>query len=55
MSVLPRISGREVASAFHKLGYEPARKDAHDVLRLCRVFNLPIPKAYSHFPSTGAA
>jgi lincosamide nucleotidyltransferase A/C/D/E len=33
------------------LGYEPTRKDAHDILRLCRAFNLPIPKAYSHFPS----
>ena len=37
------------------LGYEPTPKDAHDVLRLCRAFGLPIPKAYGHFPSMGAA
>jgi lincosamide nucleotidyltransferase A/C/D/E len=29
------------------LGYEPTSKDAHDVLNLCRAFDLPIPKAYT--------
>lgn len=28
------------------LGYEPTAKDAHDVLLLCRHFNLAVPSAY---------
>jgi lincosamide nucleotidyltransferase A/C/D/E len=31
------------------LGYEPTSKDAHDVLTLCRAFDLQIPKAYASF------
>jgi len=59
--VLGRVQGESVpcisaaVQVLCHLGYEPTRKDAHDVLELCRVFDLPIPKAYSHFPSTGAA
>ena len=37
------------------LGYEPTTKDAHDVLRLCQAFGLPIPEAYERFMSAGAA
>ena len=37
------------------LGYEPTPKDTHDVVQLCRAFGLPIPEAYAHLPSTGAA
>ena len=33
------------------LGYAPSEKDAHDVLRLCRAFGLPIPRAYEAFRS----
>ena len=34
MSVLPRISGREVAAAFRKLGYEfDRRRGSHIILR----------------------
>ena len=34
MSILPRISGREVVSAFRKLGYEVDRqKGSHIILR----------------------
>lgn len=31
------------------LGYEPTPKDAHDVLRLCHTFGLPVPQAYERF------
>jgi lincosamide nucleotidyltransferase A/C/D/E len=31
------------------LGYEPTSKDAHDVLLLCRHFDLPIPSPYRPF------
>ena len=34
------------------LGYEPTPKDAHDVLGLCRAFDLPIPRVYSRFVSS---
>ena len=34
------------------LGYEPTPKDVHDVLVLCRAFDLPIPEAYSRFVDT---
>jgi lincosamide nucleotidyltransferase A/C/D/E len=37
------------------LGYEPTSKDAHDVLRLCREFGLPVPEAYERFPGAGTA
>lgn len=59
--VLGRVRGEAVpcisasVQVLCHLGYEPTPKDVHDVLRLCRTFGLPIPKAYGHFPSTGAA
>jgi hypothetical protein len=31
------------------LGYEPSAKDAHDVLLLCRHFNLTVPPSYQRF------
>lgn len=37
------------------LGYEPTRKDAHDVLALCRAFSLPIPEPYKRFCEPDAA
>jgi lincosamide nucleotidyltransferase A/C/D/E len=37
------------------LGYAPTQKDAGDVLRLCRAFGLPVPKAYARFLGAGAA
>jgi lincosamide nucleotidyltransferase A/C/D/E len=36
------------------LGYEPTAKDAHDVLRLCHAFGLPVPEAYTRFLGRGA-
>jgi lincosamide nucleotidyltransferase A/C/D/E len=37
------------------LGYEPTRKDAHDVLALCRAFSLPVPEPYKRFSAPDAA
>jgi ribosomal protein S18 acetylase RimI-like enzyme len=31
------------------LGYEPSPEDAHDVLQLCRAFELRVPEAYARF------
>lgn len=31
------------------LGYEPTQKDAHDVLLLCREFDIPVPSPYGSF------
>lgn len=51
--VLGQVRGESVPciSAFVQilchLGYEPTAKDAHDVLELCRAFELAVPEAYS--------
>ena len=37
------------------LGYETTAKDAHDVLLLCRHFDLHVPPAYRTFSGQGAA
>jgi lincosamide nucleotidyltransferase A/C/D/E len=36
------------------LGYEPTRKDADDVLRLCAAFGLEVPAPYARFRAAGA-
>jgi lincosamide nucleotidyltransferase A/C/D/E len=49
------IAGRRVACISAEvqllchLGYEPSSKDAHDVLLLCRHFDLAIPPGYRRF------
>ena len=59
--VMGRVRGESVScisasvQVLCHLGYEPTPKDARDVLRLCQAFGLPIPKAYGHSSSTGAA
>jgi lincosamide nucleotidyltransferase A/C/D/E len=56
-----RIAGREVpcisaqVQVLCHLGYEPSPKDAHNVLLLCRHFNLAVPPSYQHFAGQGAA
>jgi lincosamide nucleotidyltransferase A/C/D/E len=49
---VPCISA--AVQVFCHLGYEPTRKDAHDVLQLCDVFGLSIPNAYERFLGTDA-
>jgi lincosamide nucleotidyltransferase A/C/D/E len=55
------IAGREVrcisaqVQVLCHLGYEPGPNDAHDVLLLCRQFNLKVPSSYRHLPGQGAA
>jgi lincosamide nucleotidyltransferase A/C/D/E len=55
------IAGREVrcisaqVQVLCHLGYEPSPNDAHDVLLLCRRFNLTVPFSYQHLPGQGAA
>jgi len=50
-----RIAGRQVACVsapvqiLCHLGYEPTSKDAHDVLLLCRLFDLAVPSSYQRF------
>lgn len=59
--VTGRIAGESVpcisapVQVLCHLGYEPAHKDAHDVLQLCRAFDLRVPEAYARFLGTGAA
>jgi lincosamide nucleotidyltransferase A/C/D/E len=51
--VLGRVCGESVpcisaaVQVLCHLGYEPTPKDAHDVLALCRAFDLPVPAAYA--------
>lgn len=50
-----RIAGRQVSCVSAQvqilchLGYEPTSKDAHDVLLLCRHFDLAVPSSYQRF------
>ena len=59
--VLGEIAGRQVPCVSAKiqllchLGYQPTSKDAHDVLLLCRNFNLTVPPSYQDFGGEGAA
>jgi lincosamide nucleotidyltransferase A/C/D/E len=53
--VTGRVLGQPVAcisaavQVLCHLGYEPTPKDAHDVLRICRAFGLPVPAAYARY------